>query len=201
VARRKAAAPSVFINCPFDPRYERLFVALISTLTALGLVPRSVLQVHGTTDRLRRLYGLIRECEVSVHDLSYVRLSTTRPRVPRFNMPFELGLAAAAGLAGARHRWFVLERQPYRLQVSLSDVNGYDPYIHRGTPAGMIEAIANVFSKPGEPAMRLLHDQFAALESVARNLKRRERHSTLFAPRPFRGLVLAGMRLATRSLA
>src|SRR3990172_584065 len=98
--RRKVAAPSVFINCPFDDGYERLFLALVSALTGLGLVPRSVLEVHGTTDRLRRLYGLIDQCEASVHDLSFVTLSANRPRVPRFNMPFELGLAAAVALSG-----------------------------------------------------------------------------------------------------
>lgn len=198
--RPSRSAPSVFINCPFDERYERLFVALIGGLIGLGLVPRSVLEVHGTTERLRRLFQLIHECEVSIHDLSYVGLSPARPRVPRFNMPFELGLAAAVALTGRQHRWYVLERRPYRLQASLSDVNGYDPFIHRGSPVGMIHAIANAFSKPGEASINQLLTLFGELEAIARNLKRRERYSSLFAPRPFRQLVLAGNRLAAERL-
>ena len=45
-------------------------------------------------ESLERLFELIERCAFSVHDLSRVELSLHRPRVPRFNMPFELGLAS-----------------------------------------------------------------------------------------------------------
>lgn len=44
-------------------------------------------------------------------------------------MPFELGLAVMED-----HRFFVLEERAYRLQASLSDLNGFDPLIHNGNP-------------------------------------------------------------------
>jgi len=59
-------------------------------------------------------------------------------------MPFELGLAAAIA-QNQRHRWFVLEARPYRLQKSLSDVNGYDPFIHQRTSVGVLRALKNAF--------------------------------------------------------
>jgi hypothetical protein len=61
--KRPVVSPSdVFINLPFDLRHERLFLALIAGLVALGLNPRCVLEVPPSTDRLRRLYSLVRAC-------------------------------------------------------------------------------------------------------------------------------------------
>ncbi len=51
----------VFINVPFDPQHEKLFLALLSGLVGLGLNPRCVLEVPATTDRLRRIYKLVRK--------------------------------------------------------------------------------------------------------------------------------------------
>jgi hypothetical protein len=46
LAKRPAIAPSdVFINVPFDPQHEKLFLALLAGLVGLGLNPRSVLEV------------------------------------------------------------------------------------------------------------------------------------------------------------
>jgi len=121
---------SVFVNIPFDASYERLYLALIATLTGLGLTPRSVLEVPPHRNRLERLFALIRRCDASVHELSRVQLSGPKPRCPRFNMPFEAGLAYAAHLIRRG-----LESTPHRLQRSLSDLNGFDPFVHRGTAA------------------------------------------------------------------
>jgi len=97
----------------------------------------------------QRLFELIERCASSVHDLSRVELSLRRPRVPRFNMPFELGLAVALSLSKGTHRWYLLEARDYRLQASLSDMNGFDPQIHHGTPTGILTALTNAFVKPG----------------------------------------------------
>jgi hypothetical protein len=109
----------VFLNCPFDEDYENLFLALIAGLTGLGLTPRCVLEIPPGRSRLERLLRLIGQCSSSVHDLSRVELSPRRPRVPRFNMPFELGLAVALSLSGRKHQWYLMESKRYRLQASL----------------------------------------------------------------------------------
>lgn len=136
---------TVFINIPFDSRYERLYVALITGLVTLGFIPHCALEVAAITDRLHRIFDLLRSCEFSIHDLSRVQLSGTGPRCPRFNMPFEAGLALAVYLSGNKHRCAIFEAKRYRLQKSLSDLNGFDPYIHHETVKGMLAALTDLF--------------------------------------------------------
>lgn len=145
-ARRPA---DVFLNIPFADSHEFLYVALVAGLVALRLNPRCVLEIPPQQSRLERLYRLIASCPYSIHDLSHVRLSAIGHRVPRFNMPFELGIAVAVALAeeGAKaHQFRIFEAKPYRLQQSLSDVLGHDAYIHRGCADGVLEALLDVFT-------------------------------------------------------
>jgi hypothetical protein len=155
-ARRRPRAvrhrADVFVNLPFDSQHETLFVATIAGLVALGLNPRCVLEVPPQQDRVRRLFEIVRECPFSIHDLSRVQVSRAGEfRVPRFNMPFELGLAVAVSLADAAagrapHQWRTLEAKRFRLAASLSDISGYDGFVHHGTVAGTFEALLDIFA-------------------------------------------------------
>ena len=135
----------VFINIPFHKEYEATLVALISGIKVFGLVPQVVTQDIRSKHRLGKLIGMIQRSAWSFHDLSYVRRDG-RERVPRFNMPFELGLAAGGT---AKSKCFVLERRRHRLQQSLSDWNGLDPLIYNGTVAGIHRALLTVFDRRG----------------------------------------------------
>ena len=84
-----------FLNIPYDQQFEKLYLAYIVGLTALGFVPRATLGVPKDERRLQRIFSLIQTCRYSVHDLSRIQLDRKTPRAPRFNMPFELGLAVA----------------------------------------------------------------------------------------------------------
>src|SRR5437016_717783 len=85
---------SVFINIPYDSKYERLYVALVAGIVCLARQPRVVLADVSGDVRLDRLLRMIRSCRVSLHDLSRTGVSQTPAgRVPRFNMPIELGMA------------------------------------------------------------------------------------------------------------
>ena len=87
----------------------------------------------------------MRHCRYSVHDLSRVQLSGPVPRTPRFNMPFELGVAVTwTALNPKLHEWFLFEEQPHRLQRSLSDVSGTDPYIHPPAAVGHLTPMSPV---------------------------------------------------------
>src|SRR3990172_2297396 len=68
-------APSrVFVNAPYDGRYERLFVSLIAGLVALGRQPVcAVAAADAGEGRLRRILDLISKCDLSIHDLSRVQ--------------------------------------------------------------------------------------------------------------------------------
>src|SRR5262249_43804978 len=93
--RRSAERNSVFLNVPYDSAFENLYLAYIAGLSAFGLIPRATLEIPTSKRRLERIRKLIGQCGYSLHDLSRVQLDAGAPRVPRFNMPFELGLAVA----------------------------------------------------------------------------------------------------------
>jgi hypothetical protein len=88
-------ANTVFLNIPYDAKFERLYLAYIVGLIELGLKPRATLAIPGGTARLDRIIELIQSSAYSVHDLSRVQMDRTPPPTPRFNMPFELGLAVS----------------------------------------------------------------------------------------------------------
>jgi len=137
---------SVFLNIPYDEQFIRLFLAYVTAIRAFGLLPHATLEIPGGTRRLDRIAALIRSCKYSIHDLSRVELDPIAPPTPRFNMPFELGLAVAFHWRkDTSHTWFVLETQKWRIQKSLSDLNGTDVYIHEGTPEGIFRELAKAF--------------------------------------------------------
>jgi hypothetical protein len=140
----------VFLNLPYDPKFENLFLSYICAIHAFGMDPRVTLEIPGGTRRLDRIFELVQSCEFSVHDMSRVQLDRTKPKTPRFNMPFELGLAVAWEMMGSRrHLWFVMEAVNYRLAKSLSDLNGTDPYVHGGTIDGVFREMGNALVRKG----------------------------------------------------
>lgn len=141
----------MFLNLPFDRRHEKLGVALIAGIVSVGLIPRSVVELPPHLNRLDRLLELIGSCTYSFHDLSAVGVCADTPRVPRFNMPFELGLAVGRW-HGKNHQFRILESKPHRVQKSLSDMNGFDPMIHGGTVEGIFDVVLEAFAHlPSRP--------------------------------------------------
>jgi len=68
------------------------------------------------------------------------------------------------------HHWIVLEEKPYRIQKSLSDLNGYDPYIHNGTVTGLLQALRNAFHNP-VVSMADMKTTYTLLQLSAKGLK------------------------------
>jgi hypothetical protein len=145
---------NVFLNIPYDKEFRSLYVAYIVGLFQLGLVPHIASEISGGTRRLDRIFSLIKSCRYSIHDLSRVEIDATTASVPRFNMPLELGLAICwADLNPDLHDWFVCEAERYRLLKSTSDLNGTDPYIHGGTPEGVLRELCNAFRRGRAPSV------------------------------------------------
>ena len=185
MARRKG---HVFFNVPFDAGYERLYVALISGLVTLGFAPHCSLEVPATRDRLSRIFALMRTCEYSIHDLSRVQLSSASPRCPRFNMPFEAGLAFALFLTDKKqHACAIFEAENYRVQRTLSDLNGMDPYIHGETVRGLSIALTDLFPVRGATADALM-SVYRKVSASARLVKARNGNH-LLRPSSYRQLV------------
>lgn len=136
----------VFINCPFDEEYQPLFRAICFTVVSCGFNPRSALETPGSGEaRLDRICRLIGQCDLGIHDVSRTELSSTG--YPRFNMPFELGLfLGCKRWGGVMHRGkrvLVLDREPHRHRLFLSDLAGHDPEPHSGNVCGVIAAVRN----------------------------------------------------------
>ena len=154
---------SVFLNVPYDARFSAQFLAYLCGICAFGLVPRVTLEIQGGTRRLDRIVELIESCRYSIHDLSWVVVDATPPPTPRFNMPFELGLCVLHTMrSDAEHTWFIFESMAWRIQKSLSDLNGTDPYIHEDTIEGVFRELAKAFVRTGrQPSvkqMQFLYD-------------------------------------------
>lgn len=173
-------------------------MAFIAGVAAFGLVPRAVLEIPGPDRRLNRIADLIHRCRYSFHDMSRVQLSGPAPRVPRFNMPFELGLAVDRSLrAPASHQWFVFETLPHRLQRSLSDLNGTDPYVHGGTADGVLVQLSHALVRgPRQPELAEVRQVLRTVRRAARIL--RQDYGSLFGARAFRELVFAATEAADR---
>lgn len=135
----------MFLNFPYDEEFRDLFLAYVVGVCSFGLTPRTTLEIVGGEQRLRRIVGLLQSCRLSFHDLSRVELDGREPATPRFNMPFEAGLAVMYSLIkkAPHHTFFIFEADYTRLQRSLSDLGGTDVYAHRGTAEGVLREISN----------------------------------------------------------
>ena len=113
-------------------------------------------------------------------------------------MPFEAGLAAASYLSGRKKQWYLLESSRFRLQKSLSDLNGYEVNIHEGTIQGMLAALLDIFPYrlhqpvPGE--LRLVS---SLLQKAANEIKK-QTHFDLFRPRAFELLRESALEISRR---
>lgn len=183
---------SVFLNVPFDPSYEKMFVWLIAALVSLSRTPRSVLEIpEDGTGRLKRLQALIAECRVSIHDLSRVGTPV------RFNMPFELGLACSAAHYNGKHDYILLEKVPHRLDKTLSDIKGRDPYIHRGSPRQALYEVLGALAVRGKEVDPDTVCRIArTLDDVVIKEKRKRRQNTIFKRMMFNFAVEAALRLS-----
>lgn len=137
----------VFINCPFDNKYSAMFHACAFTVLDAGFIPRCSLEIDDATQfRLGAIVKLINDCRYGLHDLSRVQLDTAS-KLPRFNMPFELGLFYSAKHFGTNNQkqkqCLVLEVEKYRYQKFISDIAGIDITPHDNSTEKLILALRN----------------------------------------------------------
>jgi hypothetical protein len=169
---RSDFADSVFINCPFDREYSPLFEALVFCIIDCGFVPRCGLEEPDSGEaRIRRIQSLIGTSQYSIHDLSRVELT---PDLPRFNMPFELGLDLGCRTFGQatlrRKRSLILDSDRYRYQRFLSDIAGQDIRPHSNSPDELITQVRNwlrgASKRTNIPGPRKIKGRFARFSAV-----------------------------------
>src|SRR6266702_413682 len=144
-ASQARAQRGVFVNVPYDAGYEQNFLALISALISIGWSPRCAAEerVLGRI-KMKKIFKLMKGCEVSIHDNCRV----TRP--PRFNIPFELGIAyALSKLQG--HKFIMIEAKKYRSDVTLSDLKGVDCLAHGNKPRRVVSLVLSELGSTRRP--------------------------------------------------
>jgi hypothetical protein len=191
----------VFLNIPYDTKFERLFRAYICGTSAFGLVPRATLEIPGGARRLDRILELIRSCKYAIHDLSRVELDRTPPLTPRFNMPFELGLSVAHEKASksGRHEWFVCESMNFRLAKSLSDLNGTDPYIYGGIVSGLFAQLCSMFvRRDRQPSIQQMWTIYREMSRTLPAILHRAGPASLYSARVFKDLCVLASASADR---
>ena len=149
---------SVFINCPFDARYQSIFEGIVFCVAACGFVPRCTLELTDAAEvRIENIYRLISECDHSIHDISRTEVQDQPYLLPRFNMPLELGIFLGAKRFGGRSskkRCLIMDRAPYRYKRFISDIGGQDIKAHHRSPAKAIRHVRDwLQSMPGKAAI------------------------------------------------
>lgn len=111
-----------------------MFDALVFAITDLGFVARSAREEDDAGEfRLAKIQRIIQECKYGVHDISAVKLDR-KHRLPRFNMPLELGLfLGCKRYGGTSHRSkvsLIFDSDQHRYQIFISDIAGQDIHAH-----------------------------------------------------------------------
>lgn len=136
---------NVFINCPFDADYLPLAQILVFSVLRCGFQPRIATERSDSGEiRVEKIRELIQSSRFSIHDLS--RIEPLGPGdLPRFNMPFELGLDLGCryyGTARLRSKQcLILEKERYRYQKVLSDISGNDIRAHNNDPEQLVQEL------------------------------------------------------------
>ena len=145
MARSSAYQYSVFVNCPFDVRYRGLLRAMVFAVIDCGFEPRCAWEIVSSgSDRLDKLFRLMAECKFGIHDLSRTQVDS-KTGLPRFNMPFELGVFLGAKRFGRNQQrkksCIVLDTESYRYRKFISDIGGCDVLAHGNNVESLIRTI------------------------------------------------------------
>lgn len=180
----------VFLNVPFDIRYEPLLRALVFTVHDCGFVARCAREIDNSgLVRLEKIYDLIAEAKYGIHDISRTSLDRAN-RLPRFNMPLELGIFLGArrfGKGPQQEKFcLILDRDPFRYQKFCSDLAGQDIRAHGGQIEGAIRGVRNWLSSqlvsqeiqvPGYAKMLARYQRFQGeLPAICARLQLESRH-------------------------
>src|SRR5258705_9179249 len=100
----------------------------------MGFRDRCALEASNAGNvRIDKIQNIIPECKYSIHDLSRTQLDKIH-RLPRFNMPLELGFDLGCKRFGKEHEQekvvLVMDIERFRYQRFISDISGQDVYAH-----------------------------------------------------------------------
>lgn len=140
---------NVFINCPFDRFYLPLLQPLLFTVLYIDLIPLVSETRSSGTVRVQQIKKLIAQSKYSIHDISRSEPLEGKS-LPRFNMPFEMGLDLGCQAYGkgklAFKKSLVLEKTKYHYLRVISDIGGQDIEHHNDNPEELVRKVRNWFA-------------------------------------------------------
>ena len=121
-----------------------LFDAIVFALQACGLTPNCAKREFNSAQlRMQKIEQMIATSRYGVHDISRVEYSPKE--LPRFNMPFELGLDKGCQVFGTKWQkdksLLILDSKDHQYDLSTSDLSGFDPKYHHNNPDEAITCI------------------------------------------------------------
>lgn len=145
--------------------------ALVFAIYRCGFLPVTALaEDNALNNRLTKIEKYIGACRYGIHDLSRIEISSKG--LPRFNMPFELGIFFGARRFGNKvqreKNALVFDSEKFRYQQFISDLNGVDIKEHRNNPAMAIRKVAEWLSTASKritvPGYKIIVAEYAAFE-------------------------------------
>lgn len=164
---------NVFINCPFDKKYKRVFDAIVFTIFACEFVAHCTLEVRDASQvRINKIYKLIRCCKYGIHDICRTELDG-KTNLPRFNMPFELGLFLSAKEYGQNEQrekmCLILDKEQHRYKQFISDISGQDIEAYENSSRKAIlkvrDWLCTVSQKKGIPSGSVIWEDYKLFKS------------------------------------
>src|ERR687894_3002092 len=163
---------NVFLNCPFDKTYKPLFDAIVFAVFDCLFVARCALEEDdGSQIRVQKIFDIISQCRLSIHDLSRVEIDKST-KLPRFNMPLELGAFLGAKHFGRgtqkKKACLILDSEKYRYQKFISDIAGQDIKAHENNPKVVIRVARDwlrTYSQVSIPSGSVIWSRYQLFES------------------------------------
>lgn len=139
---------SVFINCPFDDEYQPLLEATVFTIHDCGFLARCSQEINDSSQqRVEKILQMIADCKYGIHDISRTELTEfdEENKLPRFNMPLELGYFLGAKRFGRGKQkqklCLILDTEQYRYIKFCSDIKGQDISSHENNADKLIRRV------------------------------------------------------------
>jgi len=126
----------------------------VFTVMDCGFAPRCALEAADSAQvRIEKIFAIIEDSRLGVHDISRTGLDRVT-RLPRFNMPLELGMFLAARRFGdalqQTKSCIVFDSDSFRYRKFISDIAGQDVYSHGNRPAVLIDRLRDWLAHHGE---------------------------------------------------
>ncbi|HMT35801.1 MAG TPA: hypothetical protein PKC41_08075 [Chitinophagaceae bacterium] len=122
---------------------------MVFTLLYLELEPFLSQTISSSNIRINQIKQYIRSCKFGIHDLSRNK-AMKDGELPRFNMPYELGLDIGASEYGnktlRKKKILIIDTERYHYQKVLSDIAGQDISNHNDDPKMLVKKVRNWIS-------------------------------------------------------